>query len=624
MILGCIIRPIEINMWALIMRFNFVSKTFNDSSDTTTIIRTVNITVSILRDFSIEILCLPTNKNTIITSLSNAGIPLQASNMSSVFIKAPRTAIRNALHALRHDGLMSPTFVSTISSNFPDGFGGVCDLDGAPHILDIPPLGTLFGRPQNRDTRTYSIPMPSMDMDEMALRNEDGTIEAGEDMADIAAMLISVDDDNGRITDSIRRYISYPWDDGETRRNISQRSANNSQTIALSTNGTNGTNGENTMWTKRGNFATTYNSGGPLNRSCTYINRSANATISELFLGGYRDNDYQIRAEASSEMAYNRLKQAIVNAGFPEPDFIDDVLKTVSVSTGDRNRLCHFLNAIKQEETTFSEIEAEVFATVEITSNVAVRLSTWNRSGSFTSTYNSGAGLNRQVNYTTGAPDSLVKQFCMFGYVDNEFMFTITLSESAAQLRQILVASELPLQLSEYYGDDIRLRFNASSRETFNQLVTLLSQHSTHFAEIAEGLKQHVAPVIAVNTVPRMRLFSGTTSNLSSVVKGNEDKLDAIGFSEEALTSEKEMYKKFCCSIGMKIMTNPVFDPRYPQYQFDKSEILRWLAIKQEHPFNRANLKACELMPNVALKQEIDKFVDDTVTAFHQRTFSPK
>jgi len=69
----------------------------------------------------------------------------------------------------------------------------------------------------------------------------------------------------------------------------------------------------------------------------------------------------------------------------------------------------------------------------------------------------------------------------------------------------------------------------------------------------------------------------------------------------------------------MKIMTDPVFDPRCPQYQFDKSQILKWLAIKSQHPFSRAPLTASALQPNLPLKQEIDKFVADTVSAWEQR-----
>jgi hypothetical protein len=63
----------------------------------------------------------------------------------------------------------------------------------------------------------------------------------------------------------------------------------------------------------------------------------------------------------------------------------------------------------------------------------------------------------------------------------------------------------------------------------------------------------------------------------------------------------------------MKIMTDPVFDPRFPQFNFEKSEILRWLRIKQEHPFNRTALRSDQLVHNVTLKQDINKFVDDTV-----------
>jgi len=117
-----------------------------------------------------------------------------------------------------------------------------------------------------------------------------------------------------------------------------------------------------------------------------------------------------------------------------------------------------------------------------------------------------------------------------------------------------------------------------------------------------------------------MTFFKNTTAHTLPMPRNNEEKLADIGFSEAMLDSEdeKERYRNYCCLISTKIMTDPVHAPDYPQFDFERSDILRWLRIKQEHPFNRTTLRSEQLVQSVTLKQDINKFVDDTVAAFHQ------
>lgn len=111
-----------------------------------------------------------------------------------------------------------------------------------------------------------------------------------------------------------------------------------------------------------------------------------------------------------------------------------------------------------------------------------------------------------------------------------------------------------------------------------------------------------------------------------STVKSNAEKLDDLvpdhDFSENNLTSaeEKVQFEKYCCAISSKIMTEPVYDPKFPQYQFEKADILRWLNIKQEHPFTKTPLKPTDLKHNIKLDLEIAKFVTATVNSFSQPT----
>jgi hypothetical protein len=117
-----------------------------------------------------------------------------------------------------------------------------------------------------------------------------------------------------------------------------------------------------------------------------------------------------------------------------------------------------------------------------------------------------------------------------------------------------------------------------------------------------------------------MQHFQGTqvhsqqASSSSTNTANNVKKLEDLGFSEENLTpEEQENYRNYCCSISLKIMTNPVFDPRFTQYQFEESEIVRWLRINPVHPFNRERLTVDMLQPNIKLKHEIEQFVESAV-----------
>lgn len=145
----------------------------------------------------------------------------------------------------------------------------------------------------------------------------------------------------------------------------------------------------------------------------------------------------------------------------------------------------------------------------------------------------------------------------------------------------------------------------------------LSPRRSGFFAPSNHDNLTHFSPVSGSG----MFMFKPQADNLLPILVSNELKLEQNGFSEDKLASEeeKEVYNQYCCTISLKIMTDPVFDPRCPQYQFDKPQILKWLAINRQHPFTRDPLTASGLQSNLPLKQNIDKFVEETVSAWKQR-----
>lgn len=373
------------------------------------------------------------------------------------------------------------------------------------------------------------------------------------------------------------------------------------------------------MWSKQGDFSRVANSGRTLRHYCSYANDAPGA-IKKLILCQYSSRQYKIMIHASNDASYRALIHQITQAGFPAPSGLDRLTNELSLLTPDRSIIANFLNAIKPATPELSEIELEVCETLGVNLGEAIALPTWLKENDFTLQLEpSYRPMTNSTHYKTTSPLSLIKAFDLYGYTDNEFMFNVTLSEDAAPLRTALIASGLPLQFSDD-GVIARLRFNTRTRENFNRLLATLSEHSTHFSEIADTFTQNVTPVIAASALasPGVTLFRAVPD-----VTNNEKKLEDVGFSEEALTAEEKIkYGEYCCSISTRIMTEPVFDPRFPQYQFEKSEILRWLAIKQEHPFTKAKLTPADLEPNFKLTIEINRFIDDTVLAYQQKAAS--
>jgi hypothetical protein len=152
--------------------------------------------------------------------------------------------------------------------------------------------------------------------------------------------------------------------------------------------------------------------------------------------------------------------------------------------------------------------------------------------------------------------------------------------------------------------DRFRLRFDVPDLPAWNQVLCVIC---ITFAMIF-WIKQ---------------IRNSLTLTITGDITENAKKLADIDFSEESLTpQEQEVYEKYICPIGDSIMTNPVFDPRCPQQNFDEKNILAWLLIKQTHPMTRKPLIPSMLVLNKALKKEIDDFVAEQIESaeLHNRS----
>lgn len=368
-------------------------------------------------------------------------------------------------------------------------------------------------------------------------------------------------------------------------------------------------------WIKEGDLSRLYPPparGSRLNCNCDYQN-SASTNVTSLLLCGYNDGSYQISAKAPTGASYTRLAEEMLRAGFPNPDVIDKVLKYVTLITSDRTLIASFLLAVKEVAPELAEIEQDVCQSlgVDLTRNSVVP--SWHRTGDFTriNDYGPGAVLNREVSYRTGQAGVVTNEFRLLGYQDRGCIFQMNLiGEASAPLRQALIESGLPLQFSDN-NENVKFCFSPTTIHYFDRLLSIISQHNPHFAEICDSFKQHVAPVITAPvavTRPRAVFFQADPAPAARVSSTRNDlKLAEINFNDDDIPDE------YRCSLSLAIMTEPVYAKGLEQYQFDKSWILRHLATAKNHPFTRQPLEQGDLIANDRLKEEITTFVDNAI-----------
>ncbi|MDF1678861.1 MAG: hypothetical protein P1U32_09230, partial [Legionellaceae bacterium] len=262
-------------------------------------------------------------------------------------------------------------------------------------------------------------------------------------------------------------------------------------------------------------------------------------------------------------------------------------------------------------------IESEIVSSLNLTDLSTVD-PIWTKEGSFAEMHHNHNPL-RVVSYATRDKNSLIKQFQLLEYSDNTYKFWLLINKPSNIMKELLRDSRLNilLQESEFLLPTAHFRFDRVEYNLFERLLILLAQNSRHFSEIQEEFTQHIHPVISATTsaiLSRMTIFQNV-SNAIPPVSTNQQKLDACNFSENDLTqAEKTQYEKYCCALSGEVMSDPVYDPDFPQYQFERSWILRSLENKKEHPFIRTPLTQDKLVVNTTLKNTIDLYVDEVVS----------
>jgi hypothetical protein len=74
--------------------------------------------------------------------------------------------------------------------------------------------------------------------------------------------------------------------------------------------------------------------------------------------------------------------------------------------------------------------------------------------------------------------------------------------------------------------------------------------------------------------------------------------------------SNLEIDDDFICKISFEIMTQPVYDPAFPEHKYDLPVIQHWLKEHDTNPTTRSPLSIENLVHDHSLKERIDQFVD--------------
>lgn len=104
------------------------------------------------------------------------------------------------------------------------------------------------------------------------------------------------------------------------------------------------------------------------------------------------------------------------------------------------------------------------------------------------------------------------------------------------------------------------------------------------------------------STFMLLRLLFTTYGN--SITISSAERLEPFELSEDDVPDE------YNCCISWEVMTFPVYDPKFPQYKFEKANIEKHLHMNGNiHPFTRTLLSAENLIEDENLKNRIDDFI---------------
>lgn len=237
------------------------------------------------------------------------------------------------------------------------------------------------------------------------------------------------------------------------------------------------------IWTVQGNFNSILNSGASLNRKVAYVDTVAKFPISEIALCGYDDNSFSIQAVYKEFSDVEPIAKAMVKEGLPNS--INRFGTSISIRTIDKQIIGVFLRALIQLQPNISEIKTILSNTLEVQFDDTYRPPVWLAQGNFSSIYNSGGLLNREIKYTNTIENSIISEIELLGYNDDLLQIYIRYNGDAP-LSDILCRQNLMHLLKHQNINTLRLIGRSSHKQLILVVLQALMQIQDNLDQVIE------------------------------------------------------------------------------------------------------------------------------------------
>ena len=320
------------------------------------------------------------------------------------------------------------------------------------------------------------------------------------------------------------------------------------------------------MWVKSGNFEDNVNYRAGFNRRVTYTNNEENTKVVKFTLVGHEDNSLLLFFTAVDENSFAELERASREVGFSRQNTVSRDMNNLrfSINAESIEHVALLFQTLTQIEPSLAEIQDEIADVLGLDSSIERQ------------------AIERPMPIDNAQPS-----------------FTLRNTGASQRFFAPLSVDFHSLNIISIDLDSLRSVINRLDNDSFQRL-TLLAREGLH-------------PRNYGNTNPRGELQDVLNRSFSEISNRTEQQMPKPGLNSELLEEinfdESAIPPEYLCPLSGTIMTTPVFDPKYPNYIFEKSWIITALQIKSKNPFNRQPMQAGDLVLHETLRDEISAYV---------------
>lgn len=357
-------------------------------------------------------------------------------------------------------------------------------------------------------------------------------------------------------------------------------------------------------------------------------------------LYGHDDGRYSITIMLDNEDRARACLKAIEAKGCVV-DGLGTHDKQLSLTSTHLGYIGNFINAITHIIPHFDEIKPSICNALNINPLIShFPLHTWIQEGDFKEKrVPVPTLLNRRVEFICTLNTPLVKKVALLGHRDGTFTLSIQpLNYHAYQqilqtidpefggarapwhTQMTITMTSSDIAILNQYIDNIE-RFQPAVNQIRTLIISLATEAYSYDRDpnitnplISEvniiddfdflrppGYTQHLYQLQSSLRQRFLRL--NQSANLTPPKGLHERHIELLNIPPESIPDA------YLCNISFTIMDDPVYDPNYPQYTFDRRNIERWLELSSKHPHTNLDLNATMLVAKADLKKDIEDFI---------------